>query len=469
MRARHRRRTAGPWGVALAGLALLGLALGTSGTLSGWTDGSVANTAGSASAGTLAFTHAYQSTTCAQGLRTGGTLACAGSIAPTEATPASGSVTGTDTITDNGNLPASRLQHEFRAASCGPVMLANRKRSTNPLLARYGMTFHTSGGPMDSAGYVTLDGDSPGGYATSVVAQSQPPTSLLSLGTLSGVGVWFKASSGTTGPLFSFSASAANGGGDDDRAAYLDGRGRLNLVWNTYGSKLNSSASYTDGAWHFAYATFGRSLFGFSLVQQVVLYVDGTSVDSTLLSFLPFDSYDGYWHLGWAPTSVTGLGTAYVAASLSNFVVINSNPPSGSSIGKPATQADFNSRTSTSTEHWVLDDSGTTTFSGTLPSSMTSPCGMVTIAWATTNPAGTVTAATPLSTFADNTWHAVTAPGPGASQTSTITTARGSGYNTDISGLHLYVPLSHRVQSVPTGSSWQQTFTWSDATAAFIG
>jgi hypothetical protein len=356
------------------------------------------------------------------------------------------------------------------------VRLDNRRTAANPLLARYGTTFHTSGGPMDSAGYVTLDGATPGGYATAVVQQAEQPTGGLgSAGTVAGVGVWFKASAGTTGPLFSFSASASNATGvNDDRALYLDSNGKLNLVWNTNGSKIGPSTnagSLADGTWHFAYATFGGiNVAIIGLIPQVTLWVDGAQVATTpLISLSPLSSYNGYWHLGWAPTAVTGLATAYGGMSLSNLVVINnSSAPAGNTIGKPATQAAFNTATSASTEQWVLDDTGTTTFGGSLPASMTAPCSMVTVAWSTTSPASTVVTSSTLTAFADSTWRSIGVPGPGVSQTSTITTSRAGGYNTDVAGLHLYVPISYRVQTLPLGSGWVQTFTWDAAAGAFL-
>jgi hypothetical protein len=325
---------------------------------------------------------------------------------------------------------------------------------------------------MDSAGYVALDGASPGGYATSVVPATQPGSGLVSAGLLSGVGVWFKASAGTSGPLFSFGASPSNGTGNDDRALYLDSGGKLNLIWNLAGSKVGATATgYADNTWHFAYVTFGGvNVVLVGLIPQVTLYVDGAQQATTpLVSLAAMSSYQGYWHLAWAPTAVTGLGSAYFGGSLSNFVVVNGGSiPDGSTLGKPATQAAFNTATSAATDHWVLDDTGTSTFGGTLPGTMTAPCAQVKLDWTFTNPTGTAASATPLSTFADGTWHAVAAPGPGTTQTSTVTLRQGTGYSTDVAGLHLYAPLSHRVQTTPTGSTWSRTLTWSGAEAAFI-
>jgi hypothetical protein len=468
----RRARTRGsPWTpVAAAGaLTLALLAAGTDGTRSDWATATVSGSA-TTRTGTVAISHAYPSTTCVQPARTAASLACAGSIAPTTAATVAG-VAATDAITNNGTLGSARLEADVRAPSCGPVRLANTASPTNPLLPRHGTTFHPSGGPMGGAGFVTLDGGSPGGYATSVVASTQPGGGLLSAGTLSGVGVWFRAAPGASGPLFSFAASPSNGAGSADRALYLDTNGRLRLVWNTSGSAIGPSATYTDDAWHFAHVTFGGvNVVLLGLIPQVTLWVDGVEQASTpLLSLAPMSSYSGYWHLGWAPTAVTGLATAHLAGSLSHFFVDNTGAiPSGATIGKPATPAAFTTAIGTVTDHWPLDDTGTTTFAGTLPATMTAPCSKVDVAWAFTNPASSAASLTPLSTFADGTWRPVTAPAAGETQTSTITVRRGTGWHPDLGGLRLHAPLSYRVRSVPVGSSWSQTFTWPGAEAAFV-
>lgn len=472
MRHRAPRRAATRWIGLLAAGVLVILWSGTNGTRSSWTSGVLANSTNSAATGTLAFTHSYASSSCSLAQRTAGSISCSGSIAPAAAATSSG-VSATDSITDDGSVAASQLTSEFRAASCGPVKLANSRNAANPLLARYGTTFHTSGGPMGGgAGYVTLDGQSPGGYGTAIVSQPQPPTGALSAGRVSGVGVWFRASTG--GPLFSFGANAANGAGSADRAVYLDAAGRLSAVWNTSGSSIGpSSSSYTDGNWHFAYITFGGvSVLVVGLIPDVQLWVDGVNVASTpLVALSPLSSYGGYWHLGWAPTAVTGLSSAYFTGSLSEFVVLNGGtPPTGGTIGKPASVAAFNTAiASTVTEQWALDDTGTTTYAGTLPViGSTSPCTMVDVSWTLSGPAGTVVAAgTALSSLANNSWHAVPAPGPGTTQTGTIAASRGASWNAYVAGLRLYTPVEHRI-SAPTGSAWTATFGWADSAAVFI-
>lgn len=456
-----------------AALALGLLAAGTTATRSDWSAGALAGT-GTARSGSLAFDHAYQATSCALGPRTSGDVACAGSIAPTTS-PTPGGVSATDAISHDGTLGQDHLQAEVRAASCGPVQLANSATAADPLLPRHGTTFHPggAGGPMDGAGYVTLGGGSPGGYAASVVAAAQPGGGLLSAGTLSGVGIWFRAAPGASGPLFGFSSSPSDGAGSADRALVLDAAGRLRLVWNLSGSDIGpTSTTYDDGAWHFAHVTFGGvNVVLLGLIPQVRLWVDGVERASTpLLSLAPMSSYSGYWHLGWAPTAVTGQG-AYLSAgtSLSGFVVDNTGAiPSGAAIGKPTTRAAFDAAIGTVTHHWRLDDPGTATFGGALPGTMADPCSRVDVAWSFTSPAATATTPTPLSGFADGVWRPVAAPPPGGTQTSTITTTRGTGWNADVAGLRLHAPLSHRVRSAPS-AAWSQTFSWSGAEAAFIG
>ncbi len=470
----HRRPRRLAPGLLIAVLASCALALvwsATAGTQASWTSAVVANSTSSAATGALAFTHDYASGTCVLGQRTGGSIACDGSIAPSSAATAGG-VSATDSITNNGSLASSQVTSEFRAPSCAPVRLANSRNAANPLMARYGMTFHASGGPMDSAGYVTLDGQSPGGYGSAIVSQPQPPTGALSAGRVSGVGVWFKVASGSGGPLFSFAASAANGSGNDDRAVYVDAAGKLSVTWNTAGASIGpSSASYANGQWHFAYVTFGGvNVVLLGLIPDVELWVDGAQVASTpLLSLSPLSSYGGYWHLGWAPTSVTGLASAYFDGSLAQLVVLDgATPPAGSSLGKPATVAAFNAAIASSvTEQWPLDDSGIATYTGSLPViGATSPCTMVDVEWSTASPSGTIsTGGTKLSALADASWHAVPAPAPGASQTATITLSRDATWNSYVAGLRLYAPLEHRLTA---GAGWTATFSWAGPSGVFI-
>lgn len=474
------------------GLAAVGvLAVGSTGTLSGWTGAQLQNSGDSTPTGSLAFQHAYQTTSCSGGPSATASVSCAGSIAPTAPSSAGGAVTGVDTITNLGSVTASRLTQQVSAPSCGPVQLANTKNSVNPLLARYGTTFHASGGPMGGAGYVTLSGASPGGYGSAVVQQTQPvgPGTGLSVTTTYtyGLGVWFNTSS--AGPLFEVGSSPSNTGATDDRILWIDSSGKLHLIYDQAGDTVpqTTGTNYADGGWHFAYVTLANTVTAalgvvVSASNTESIYVGsattsavqvGTLTQSVVLTTgaSKFNATSGYWHLGWAPTGKTGLSTAYFTGSLSNLVVWdNQNAPAAPMSTNLSSQSVFATWVASGaapTDWWPLNDSGTATFTGALPSSMTAPCGQVNVALAFASPTDSIAMQT-LAAFANGSARTVAAPGPGVSQTMTTSLTRGTGYSSDIAGLHLYAPLTITETTNPTSTSWRLTFTWSDATSVFI-
>jgi len=99
---------------------------------------------------------------------------------------------------------------------------------------------------------------------------------------------------------------------------------------------------------------------------------------------------------------------------------------------------------------------------------MTTPCGKVDVTFTFTGPAVTIAGQT-LSALANNTPRVVAAPGPGTTQTLTISTTRDTSYNTDIAGLHLYAPMTFGVTTQPSSTAWTLAFTWSDASSVFLG
>lgn len=480
-RPRHRRRASAARSVLLALFAAaVVLTAGSTGTLSSWSAAQVANATDNAKLGSLAFTHTYASGPSCSAGPDASSVACSGTLVSGNV-PAGGA-SASDAITNNGDVASSALSQSVAAASCEPVQLANTKDSTNPMVVRYGTTFDTgdASGPMNGVGYTTLDGASPGGYETSVTAQTQPGSGLLSAGTLSGVGIWFKASSGSSGPLFSFGAQAANTtSGNWDRALYLNTAGQLALVWNDTGSAIGpttTSGGYANGSWHFAYVTFGGvnvALIG--LIPQVTLYVDGTQVASTpLLSLSPFTTYSGYWHLGFAPTATTGLSTAYFKGSLSDFVVFDGSTfPTATT--KPTTAAAFATFATGATELWPLNDSGTTTYTGTLPvvgagsgTTASAACKSLDLGWSFTAPSGTASStSTSLFTLVTSGAAAVSAPGPGSTQSATLALAHDAAYSSYVAGLHLWVPMSSTITTLP-GNRWPLTFSWTPTATSTI-
>jgi hypothetical protein len=445
-------------------------------TRSAWASGAVTNSGDSAATGSLAFTHTYAAgPSCSAG--PGATsVGCAGTLASGSA-PGSSSLTGTDAITNNGNVASGALTQSVTVSSCEPVSFANTANAANPLVDRYGTTFDQSG-PFTGAGSVAFDGTT--GYATSVSAETQPPGAL-SLGTFSGIGIWFKAASGISGPLFSFGASASNGSGNVDRTLYLNSSGQLTFVWNTSGSNsvgpTTTSGGYANGVWHFVYLTLGGVSLVLATIPQVTLYVDGTQQAQTpALNLTGFTTYSGFWHAGYAPTATTGLGTAYFGGSLSDFVVFD-----GSSFPiattDPTSVGAFATFATNATEWWPLNDSGTTTFTGTLPivgaglgSTASAACKSLDLAWSFTSPSGNATStASSLSAWVatSGTTSAVSAPGAGATQSATLTVSHDAGYNAYVAGLHLWAPMTSTI-SVTPGAHWGLTFAWTPSAATTI-
>lgn len=461
-------RTPGRVTALLAGAAVLLVLTGTTGSLAGWTAASVSNGTNDAADASLAFSHSYPTGTCSFTARTSGTVTCSGSPAPAAASNGS-TLTAADSITNNGTLTAAQLVSEFRATSCAPVQLANSKTAADPMLPRYGTTFAGSD-PWAGAGAVGLSG---GAYAADVVATN---TGSL-LGSSYAIGVWFKVANGYSsgGPLMSLDASPIDGSSAaGSPMIWMDTAGKIRYrISGTLGSSSSgvSAAAYNDGSWHFAVLSVAATL-----VATPTLYVDSASGVSSLgLSALT--GGNAYWHLGWADFSGVGSPPAStLTGSLAGAFVTAATVSSAtrtSLFGSASSSAYATAVLALSgiAQYWPLTDTGTTTYSGSLPViGATSPCTMLDIGWATTSPTGTVVSAgTKVSVFADGTWHSVSAPAPAATQTSTISLSRDATWNAYIAGLRLYLPIGHRVQAAPAGGNWSATFTWNGANAVVLG
>lgn len=474
-------------GTLLGGILLvviIALSLPAAQTLSGFSCG-VGNTANTSGCATLVYSHTYPGGTCASvpvgAMPATSTFVCPGAINPTS-TPASGTISTADTIVYGGSTPAVKVTEQVQAESCGPVQASNRLNITNPMLARYAIAFATAGPMPESAG-LTLDGST--GYESSVVQQSQPTGQTL-IGTLTyGLGIWFKTTSSAGGPLFSFGDSPINVAGSNDRILYLTATGQVGFGYTTANAVTGlSTSTYRDGNWHFAYVQMSVQNLVLSLTTNITIYVDGVQVATGggLLSSL--STYAGYWHLGWAPLTGKSYGTGlvnYFAGSLSNFVVWNGGGATSALAGlnTSASQTVFNAGLGNSaSEHWQLDDSGTTTFGGPYPIiAAISPCTMVNISWDFTNPtscawspqsltsACTSPPVASLAAFVAAGWQTISPPIPHTTQTSTVTVTRAGIYNANyLPGLRLYAPLNLRA----IAGGWMNAFRWPSASAAFV-
>lgn len=433
---------------------------GTSPALGAWTTGVLTNQTNGAGAGTLAFSVTGSAGACAQATGTTTTLA-----AP-QACP--GSLVGSGSVTNAGTTRPGQLSATVRGESCGTVQLADRLVSSAPMLPRRSVQFRQTG-PYGAGSAITLGGSPAGGaYAASVQAQTSTSVN----GGRYGYGIWLRAAAGQGGTLFSFDASPVDTAttGSDDRTLSLGTDGRLTFtVLRGLGllqpPAATSTASYADGQWHFAYVTMVVS--GLTLTNTV--YVDGQQAarqQALNVTLVQYVTTTGYWHVGWGATSTP----AYFTGSLSNFVVFAGGNAPAVPTTNPATQAAMDSFATGATDHWVLDDTGTTTWTGAQPViGTTSPCDLTLLTWTFASPAATAFTALPASTVAAGAAYAVAAlPAPGTAQTSTLSAARASGANAYVAGLRLLVPLTYRVVAGSSASTWTQAFRFASADSAVV-
>ena len=445
------------------------------------------NTAGT---GTLLYTHAYGSGSTCSSVPVGTTISaassfsCAGGIQPTAPTPATGTNTASDAITYSGSAASSIVTQSVSAATpCAPVQLRNTSTANagNSLLTRYGTTFSTTTPePMgNSAGSITLDGAATnGGYESAVTLQTQPNPGV-SLTNVFALGIWFKTSSTAGGSLFGIGTSPANATGGNDRILSMTPSGTLSFIQNTSGSAsavTSTTKTYNDGSWHFAYVTMTSVSLVAGVTSTTTITVDSDPAVSGGGLLVGYQADSGYWHVGWSP--VAGQ-PSYFAGSLSNFVVFNNgNAPTAPTSAQRASQTAFTSWASAASDYWLLNDAGTDRFAGTYPAGTSNPCASVAVTWGFSNPtscayspasttaACTASPAGSLAALADGSQRAIASPPSRTTQTSVITTSRGTGYDgTFAPGLHLYVPLTF---TATAGTGWVNTFTWATAASAFI-
>lgn len=442
----------GRWLVTLAALALLGLAMGTSSTRSGWTSGVVTNSTDTAAAGTLAVTHASSGGPCVGGPRTA-TVPCPGSLAPSAGAPAS----AVGTITNNSG---SAITQSLTAGSCAPVRFANTQQATDPLLARNAVVFQQPD-PWGTTSSAQFSGS---GYATDIVGTSGSGLLGLLANNYS-IGVWFNASDAQGGGLLSLSGSLSNGSGAANPALWLDQNGKVRYaVSSTLGTTQGASSTSYSSGWHHAVLTVSKAVLG--VTMTITLYVDGSvQASSTVLALLTGTS--GYWHLGWSDfTGLTAPPSSSFHGRLAGAFVNQSTALSAGTVGTlyaAATATAYRTTlagTGGTASIWMLGDDGLTTYTGTLPGTMADPCSQVLATLAFTNPATTIgpVTLTALAAPAANP-RPVAAPAAGQAQGLTMSTARGPGYSTDVTGLRLLVPLTFTYGTSPA-TSWTMAMQW---------
>jgi hypothetical protein len=390
-------------------------------------------------------------------------VACSRSTLPASVA-SSGTTTQQVTLSSSGG--ANPTQATYTASSCGPVKLADQTASSDPMLARGGVSY-AQAGPLTGSASLGLDGSS--GLAADIVS-----TSNATLGSTFTIGIWFKVANGYTGggTVLGFGSSASTvSDSSADKILSMTTAGKLNFaIAGTLGtSNTTTSSAYNDGSWHFATVTVASVA-----LSSITIYVDGSQAAQSLSVSL-LTGYTGYWHAGWSPV---GSGSAYLAGDLADAFVVDGtalNSTQVSTLHAAGSQTTWNSDLSTdgASESWGLADSGTTTYSGTLPViGTTDPCSMISIAVGATSfciySPGSTTSACVTPTGSSNTlaqWVAAGAqsfPATTTTASATITTTliRSSTYNTTfMPGLRLYVPVI-LTEKLTASSPWYTTLSW---------
>jgi len=176
-----------------------------------------------------------------------------------------------------------------------PVTTTATDTSGNKRTATYTGTPAHSGSNAcvrDGSGSTTFNGTNTS--LVSPTAQSSPQTFTLE--------IWFRTTV-AGGYLMGLNGNK-DGTGGYDRHVYLNSTGQV--VFGIYSGGfqvVTSTASYNDGAWHHAAATFDST-------AGLTLYIDGKSVGTPITTAYTAEPNSGYWRIGYGtlanwPSSAT--------------------------------------------------------------------------------------------------------------------------------------------------------------------
>lgn len=452
---------------AATGLLLVALAAAAwvPGAGAAWTAAQVANATDTARTGRLSLDHAWGSSTCAG---TGpADTACTGAPLPTGASSGS-TQTQTDTLHDT--TPSGAFTQQVQVVSCAPARFADTATPADPMLPRYGVT-RGAADPWGTGVAAGFDGSTQ--YAADVV----PTTTSLVAGSSYSIGLWFRAPVGSGGGgLLSLNASpVASTTAGANPTLYLDAAGRLRakldgtpvLVLPVILVLASASGTdYRDGHWHHVALTVNRKV----LTTDLKLYVDGAQVDAINDAVLLIGTLsDSWWHLAWTDTTaLSGLGdppaafTGRLAGAFRTTTALSA--AAVAALASSASATSYASALSGAQHLWMLGDASTATHTAAIAYvTGGAPCAHVRLGW--TLGATTAFGPTPIDQLAGAGWlpaTAAAAPGPGATQTLTTSYTRvAAGYDPDVAGLELVVPLAHRV--LLAGTAWTLRFDWGAA------
>lgn len=331
------------------------------------------NTFGSGSSALTATNGTVQCTSAGTAVTAATSFPCSGSnFVPV---PATGTGTDTTTLAETGTLNFSSAS--YRMTSCGVVSLANTVDVADPQIPRFGVTYNNAG-PFTGSAAVGFDG------ATTMSSDIAATTAVAAPQTFS-ISMWFR-STGTDGPLIEWTTSTNNTVGTAyDRHIYFTAAG--NLAYGSYNGAVQIITSpniYDDGNWHHVAVTSRASVT--ATTSRIILYVDGAAVaNKTITSANPAEASAGNWRLGNGSSNVGGWtsGSKFYNGLISNTSIFNTELTAAqittlyaARTSQTAWDAAVTARAPV--ENWRLNDTGMTTYSGSLPTiGTTSPCTYV--------------------------------------------------------------------------------------------
>jgi hypothetical protein len=357
------RRPRGRWATVLAAT---GLAVGIPAVAWGSFASHSVNNSNTFSDGTLQLEDTTSgSVNCfSTGTGSGGTVGsntttCTGTPLPSGTLTTSSAVSTTSTLTSVGR--SSPTSGAVTLVSCGAAKVADSSSSSNTGLVYGGVTYGTAFTSPQKSTFtstgITLTGAT-GTYVGSTVSLTSPATFTLV--------AWVKTSSTTGGGIIGFSnVQPDTGSTSQDRMLWVEPSGvvAFGVQQSSTMAELTSSNTVNNGAWHFVAASFSSA--------GLKLDVDGTTVTSTTITSAT--SYTGYWHLGWAGNSGwTNSGTteylngSMVGAAVFGTVLSSTNLSNLLNATSAASYASTISGLSP-TADWLLSDTGTAAYTGTIP------------------------------------------------------------------------------------------------------
>ncbi len=287
---------------------------------------------------------------------------CSGDPFPT-ATLSTTATSAVSTISATGSLGGTNAN--VSSTGCG-VQYFNEGVNHNWGLPFYGVTYGAAMSKFSSTA-AAFDG-STGEVET--YTQETAPANFTFTG-------WFNTTH-AQGTLIAFSnTEAATNTVDNDRSLWIDSAGKL--VWATATSatamtELTSTSVVDNGAWNFFAVTIGTT-------SGDQLYVNG-SLQASSSGVTAAYNYNGYWHFGWGseldgtPNWADKPTSAYFEGSLNGLAIFGSQLTAAkiSTLDGETTQATYDAQVAADTDafYWPLDDTGTTPYTGALPT-LTAP------------------------------------------------------------------------------------------------